>query len=235
VPTPIGAMNPCTGDAPAGGRGGGFGGAGGGLGGPGAWVMPGTYTVALTSNGKVLDSKPLRIVFDPDVKFAAGEHEKYNVMLADLQSLQARGVKVASALNALHPQMADVAKKLASTSSVPANVKAQFDALNKEYESVRKKFGVPLPAPAAGGRGGGGGRGGAPYDPENVLGRTSALRTSVMSVWEAPSAALTRQYATLKVEMPQAITQGNSVLTRATALSQTLKKYDIALTVPPVK
>ena len=56
---------------------------------PGPYVMPGTYTVALTSrHGKVLDSKPLKIVFDPDVQFAAGEHERYNAIVTDLHSLQ---------------------------------------------------------------------------------------------------------------------------------------------------
>jgi hypothetical protein len=235
VPTPIGGVNPCSADGagPAARGAGGFGG-GGGLGGPGAYVLPGTYTVALTSNGKVLDSKPLKVVFDPDVRFAAGEHEKYNTIVNDLQTLQARGVKVATALNTLHPQMTDAAQKVASNSSVPANIKSQFESLNKEYDAVRKKFGVPIPAPNAGGRGGGGGRGGAPFDPDNVLGRTSSLRTAIMGIWETPSASLTRQYATLKTEMPQAIAQANAVLARATAMSQTLKKYDITLNVPPV-
>jgi hypothetical protein len=195
--------------------------------------MPGAYTVALTSNGKVLDSKPLKVLFDPDVKFAAGEQEKYNAMITDLQSLQARGVKVANALNALHPQMADVGQKVAASGTVPATVKSQFESFNKEYDAVRKKFGVPLPVAAAGGRGGGGGRGGPPIDPENVLGKTAALRTAVVGIWETPSASLTRQYNVSKVELPQAITQANAELARATAMSATLKKYDITLNAPP--
>jgi hypothetical protein len=226
-------MNPCAGEGGQGGGGrGGFGGGGGGLAAPGAYVMPGVYTVALTSNGKVLDSKPMKVSFDPDVKFAAGEHEKYNAVVADLTSLQAKGVKAASALNTLHPQMADVGKKVADKSDIPASVKSQFEALNKEYEAVRKKFGVPINAAPAGGRGGGGGRGGA-VDPENVLGRTSALRNAVMGIWETPSAALTRQAAEAKVELPKAIADANAVLTKAATMSQTLKKYDIVLTVPP--
>lgn len=236
VPTPVGGINPCTGEAVAGGRGGGGGGGGGGgLGGPGPYVLPGTYTVALTSNGKVLDSKPVKVVFDPDVKFAAGEHEKYNSALDELQALQARGVKTATALNALYPQMADVAKKVAEGSNVPANVKTQFETLNKDFDAVRKKFGVPLPAPgAAGGRGGGGGgRGGAGANPENVLGRTTALRNGIMGIWEPPSGALSRQVNEVKLELPKAITDANAVLSRATTVSNTLKKYDITLTVPP--
>jgi hypothetical protein len=235
-------MNPCavpadSGAAPGrggGGGGGGFGG-GGGLGGPAPYVIPGTYTVALTSGGKVLDSKPLKIIMDPDVKFAAGEIDKYNAVVSDLHSIQRRGVAAASALNTLHPQMPEVAKKLEENSSVPANVKAQFDALSKEFEAVRKKFGVPLTAAPAGGRGGGGGggRGGGGADPENVLARASTLKTQLAGIWETPSASMTRQYNDARIALPKAVAEANALLGKATAVSQTLKKYDITLTVPP--
>lgn len=235
VPTPINGQNPCNDNGPAPARGGG-GAPAGGLGGPGAYVMPGVYTVALTSNGKSLDTKQLKVVFDPDVKFVAGEHEKYNTVVTDLGTLQVRAVKVASALNTLHPQMADVAKKVADNANVPAAVKAQFDAFNKQYEAARKKFGVPLPVPAAGGRGGGGGRGGAAADPENVLARATNLRNQIAGIWETPSASLTRQAGDVKLDLPKAITEGNAVLTRAEAMSQALKKYDITLNAPsPIK
>jgi photosystem II stability/assembly factor-like uncharacterized protein len=233
VPTPINGANPCAIDgAPApGGRGGGFGG-GGGLGGPGAYVMPGTYTVALTSNGKVLDSKPLKLVMDPDVKFAAGEHEKYNAVVADLTSLQARAVKVATALNGMYPMVNALRDTVAARSNVSANVKTQVEAFVRDFETTRKKFGVPLPAPNAGGRGGGG-RGGA-VAPENVLGRTTALRNAIVGIWEAPSASLTRQYTEVKVELPRAVAEGDALLTRAQTLSRTLNGVGVTFNPPAV-
>ena len=188
------------------------------------------------SGTKVLDSKPLKIVPDPDVKFAAGESERYNVVVDDLHSLQRRGVAVAAALNALHPQMADAATKVSGNSAIPASVKSQFESLNKEYEAIRKKFGVPLNAPPAGGRGGGGGgggRGGGGFDPENVLGRTSALKNALAGIWEVPSASMMRQYTDVKLALPKAITDANALLVKAASVSQALKKYDITLTVPP--
>jgi hypothetical protein len=236
VPTPYTAMNPCaTGDSAATGGGGGGGGRGGAgtIGGPGPLMMPGTYTVALVSNGKVLDSKPLKVEMDPDVHFAVGEHARYNSAVMDLHELQRRGTAAALALNRLYPQMTDASKKIGESSSIPANVKSQFDAVNKELDAVRKKFGVPLPVAPAGGRGGGGGRGAAAPDPENVLARTSTLKNAIGGVWEAPSASLVRQYNQSKLEMPKAVSEANTVLTRAAGLSQTLKKYDITLTVPP--
>jgi len=247
-------MNPCatvdsTG-APGrggGGGGGGFGG-GGGLGGPAPYVIPGTYTVALTAAGKVLDSKPLKIVMDPDVHFAVGEHERYNTIVNDLHAIQRRGVAAAGALNALYPSIADAAKNVRENANVPANVKAQFEALDKDFDALRKKFGVPtnpvtvdafgvpIPQNAAGGRGGGGGggggRGGA-VDPENVLGRASTLKTQLMGVWETPSASMVRQYNDVKIALPKAVADANALLSRANGVSQSLKKVDITLTVPP--
>jgi hypothetical protein len=216
-----------------GGGGGGFGG-GGGLGGPAPYVLPGTYTVALMSGTKVLDSKPLKIVFDPDVHFAAGEHEHYNAIVTDLHAIQRRGVAMATALNSLYPQMEAGAKTVGEKSDIPANVKTQFESLNKEFDAIRKKFGVPTNA-AAGGRGGGGGggggRGGA-VDPENVLARTSTLKTQLAGVWEAPSAASVSQYNSVKVALPKAVADGNAFLGKASAVSQALAKYGVTIKVP---
>jgi photosystem II stability/assembly factor-like uncharacterized protein len=235
VPTGYGAKNVCaaTDSVPTGRGGGGFGG-GQGLGGPGPYVLPGTYTVSLFSGGKPIDSKPLRLAFDPDVHFAAGELEKYNTIVMDLHMLQRRGVAIAKALNEVYPQMTGVAKKLSDSSgAIPAKTKTQFDSLSKDFESLRKRFGVPLPVPAAGGRGGGGGRGGPPPDPENILARTATLKNQLMGIWETPSAAMVAQYTEAKTDLPKAISDANAWLTRAAAVSQALKKYDITLTVPP--
>jgi hypothetical protein len=242
VPQPVPSagympVNPCAtpGDSAAAGRGGGGGGGfggGGGLGGPAPYVMPGTYNVALMSGAKVLDSKPLKIVFDPDVHFAAGEHERYNAIVNDLHAIQRRGVAMATALNSLYPQMTAAAKAVGEKTDIPANVKTQFESLNKEFDAIRKKFGVPTNTGAGGrGGGGGGGRGGA-ADPENVLARTSTLKNQLVGVWEAPSAASVHQYNDVKLALPKAVADGNAFLGKANSVSQALAKYGVTLKVP---
>ena len=241
VPQPVPSagylpVDPCAtpGDSTAaagrGGGGGGFGG-GGGLGGPAPFVMPGTYTVALMSGAKVLDSKPIKIVFDPDVHFAAGEHERYNAIVSDLHAIQRRGVAMATALSSLYPQMTDAVKAVGEKSDIPANVKTQFESLNKEFDAIRKKFGVPVNAGAAGRGGGGGGRGGA-VDPENVLARASTLKTQLTGIWEAPSASSLKQYNDVKIALPKAVADANAFLGKAGAVSQTLAKYGVTIKVP---
>jgi len=193
--------------------------------------MPGTYTVALMSGAKVLDSKPIKIVFDPDVHFAAGEHERYNAIVSDLHAIQRRGVAMATALSSLYPQMTDAVKAVGEKSDIPANVKTQFESLNKEFDAIRKKFGVPVNAGAAGRGGGGGGRGGA-VDPENVLARASTLKTQLTGIWEAPSASSLKQYNDVKIALPKAVADANAFLGKAGAVSQTLAKYGVTIKVP---
>jgi hypothetical protein len=155
-------------------------------------------------------------------------------------------------------------------SKAPAAVKTQFDALAKEFASLRPKFGVGAPAGGGGGRGGfggggaGGGRGAggggaagggaaasdapaqegagaaqaavaaAPAD--NLVARAGTVKGQIMAFNELPSDTLTKSYTDVKTALPKAIADANAFLARAMTMSQTLKKYDVTMTVPaPVK
>ena len=234
---PVGylAANPCaTGDAAGGGRGGaGGGGGGGGLGGPGPHVVPGTYNIALVVNGREVDKKPMRIIMDPAVQMTTVARSNYNSVVNDLHELQRRATETARRLNTLYPQFTQIAARLDSAAA-PAAAKTAFEPLKKEFDVVRVKFGVPIPAGAPGrGGGGGGGRGGA-VDPANVLGRVTTLKTSMMSFWETPSPALVAQYNTLRLEVPRAITEANAFMTKARTASEALRRFNVTLSVPPV-
>jgi photosystem II stability/assembly factor-like uncharacterized protein len=242
VPTPLPTagylpMDPCSaGDGEGGGQrgggGGGFGGGGGASAGP--HVVPGTYNVALMVDGRLADSQPLRIIMDPAVQLTADQRARYNAIAVDLHEQQRRGTVVAASLNTLYPQMTDIATRLRGTSNVPANVKTQFETLNREFDAVRVKFGVPIAA-AGGGRGGGGGggRGGGAGEPANVLARVAGLKGQVLAFWEMPSDALLRQINEVKPALDSAISEANALLTRANTVSQALRPYNITLTIPP--
>ncbi len=149
--------NPCGGGGGGRGGGGGFGGGGGNA---GPLVMPASYNVTLVVDGKTIESKPIKIVADPESQLTDVQRKRYNDILMDLHEMQRKGTPVQQALNTLYPQMTDVAAKLKDSTAVPAAVKTQFDAYNKEFDAIRVKFGVPIVA-GGGGRGGGGGGGGA--------------------------------------------------------------------------
>jgi photosystem II stability/assembly factor-like uncharacterized protein len=237
-----GFLNPCTGDAGGGGRGGGGRGGGGG-GNQGPHVMPGTYNVALIVDGKTVETKPLKIVSDPAVQMTDVQRRRYNDIVMDLHDLQRRGTQMTNALNPFYTQMTDIAGKIGGMSNVPAAVKTQFETVNKEFDAVRVKFGVPPPPPQAGGGrgggggGGGGGRGGGAAGPNpDLVNRAGTVKGQIANIWEMPSDALLKQYNDVKLALPKAIADANALLVKAMPLSQALKKYDVTLTVPsPVK
>ena len=226
---PVGYMadDPCDG-GDGGGRGAGFGGFGGG-GNAGPQVPPGSYTVALVAGGRTLDSKPMRIVMDPAARLAGAERSRWNAITMELHDAQRRGNEVQASLNTLHPQMTDIAGKIGGMANVPAAVKSQFEALNRDYEAVRVKFGVPS-GPAAGRGGGGGGRGGGAAD--NALGRVATTKNAIMGIWEPPSDAASRQAASARTALTAAIAEANAVLARAHTVSAALKPYNLTLNVP---
>jgi photosystem II stability/assembly factor-like uncharacterized protein len=259
--------NPCGGGAE--GRGGGGGGRGGGGGNAGPPVPPGSYNVALVVDGKTIETKPIKIVLDPEVQMNDVQRKRYFDIMMDLHDMQRKGTPVQQALNSVFSQMSDVAAKVKDSASVPATVKTQFEAFNKEFDAIRVKFGVPPPAGGPGGRGGGGaaagGRAGAPaaagaaapanagaentggFNPamqggfggggggrgQGLVSLAGFLKGQIMSFWELPSDSLMKQYNDLKLAFPKAILDANAFLAKGTAISDTLKKYDITLNVPP--
>ena len=92
------------------------------------------------------------------------------------------------------------------------------------------KFGVPIAA-GGGGRGRGRGRGGAP-NRADVLARAGTLKGSILSFWEAPSAALVSQYYEVKPALEAAIAEAEQMLQRARMLSETLDEEGITMEVP---
>jgi hypothetical protein len=224
--------NPCGGGA---GGGGGRGGGGGGAA-AGPMVMPGTYNVALVVGGKVIETKPLKIVADPALQTDATRKRAAELAM-DLHEVQRRGQLAADALTSVDSQMTDVTAKV-KASKAPDATKAQFDTFVKEFDAVKAKFGIgaaPAGGPGGGGGGGRGGGGGAP-DPTNVLGRVGTLKGDLVSFGDMVSDSQMKNYTELKVALPKAVSDANAILVKAMTMSAALKKYDVTLTVPaPVK
>ncbi|HEX5215649.1 MAG TPA: hypothetical protein VFV98_09315, partial [Vicinamibacterales bacterium] len=228
-PSGANPTNPC-GGAGFGGGGGGFGGGGGGQQGP--LVLPGTYTVSLLVDGKVVDSKPMKVVIDPANQMTDLQRRRYYDVVMDLHEMQKKGNEVAAALTPLQAQLTEIEGKSAS---LPPDIKTQFDAVNKEWATVKEKWGVAPPAPPAGGGGGGRG-GGPPPNPNDVLARAGQVKAGMMAFYDVPSDSLSRGYTDVKAAMPKAIAETNAWLVKATALSNSLKKMNITFTVPaPIK
>jgi photosystem II stability/assembly factor-like uncharacterized protein len=205
-----------------GGGGGGFGGGGGGN--PGPWVLAGTYTVELVVDGKVTGTKPLRVMADPEVVLTEVERKRMYDMAMELHTLQRRANDLIATVSPLNTRMAGVAKEVSAKTDIPADVKSQVEALTKEVAALATKL-----VPQGGGRGGGGGgRGGA--DPSPVARAGQAKNGLMAGMW--PTQATLAAYNEAKTGIPALFNDATALLTRAQALSATLAKHGVTLTVP---
>jgi len=215
--SPFGAGCP----APVGqGGGGGFGGGGVNVAGP--YVIGGVYNVALVVDGKTVDTKPLRVNDDPDVALTSAERKRMFDMAMEIHGLQPRVTDASTAHGALTRQMAELTKSIGDRSDIPADVKASFEAFNKELAALAPKLTTPQ------GRGGGGGRGGAT---ESLPAKVGQAKTGLFAGM-SPADPTVRAYTEVKAQTPKAIADLNAVIAKATTLAGTLAKYNLTLTVP---
>jgi photosystem II stability/assembly factor-like uncharacterized protein len=208
--------------AGCGGGGGGFGGFGGG-GTAGPFVLPGAYNVALVVDGKTVDTRPVRVMADPEIVLTDAERRKLFDLAMEMHELQRRGTEVANSLTPFSARMTELSKELESRSDLPADVKSMFESVNKELAALTPKF-----SPPAGGRGGRGGGGGAADSP---LARAATAKNGMMGgMW--PTQATFTAYTDAKAQAPKLFVEANALLTRASALSAALAKHNITLSVP---
>lgn len=212
-----------------GGRGGG--GFGGGAAPAGPFVLAGTYNVSLIVDGKTVDTKPLRVTNDPDVALTALERRRMFDMAMEMHELQRTGNEVTAALNPFNTAVTQLAKDIPGRNDIPADVKAQFDAIGKQLTALMPKF-------AAGGfgRGGGGGGGGAAgggrgATPPSVVARIGQAKNGLMGGM-GPTAQTMKAYNDSKTEFPKAVAEVNALFAKAAPVATALAKYNVKLEVP---
>jgi hypothetical protein len=186
--------------------------------------------VALLVDGKEVARKPLTLVADPQVMLTAEQRLAYNALANELHAAQQAGAAAAAPLAALNSQMRAVAAKVDSAASLPADVKAEFAQFRKDFDALRAKFGVGVPAIGGPGGGGGFGGGGAGND-ANVLGRVGQAKSNVLAVWELPSDALRKQADAAKTALAAAVAEANAFVPKARALSGKLAASGIMMNV----
>jgi hypothetical protein len=208
-----------------------------------------------------VETKPLKVVADPDVALTAIERKKLYDMAMEMHDLQRVATDISGALTPLNTRMGEIGKEIASRNDIPADVKASVDGFTKELAAVMPKFaaggggrgGQPSPAATAGQAGAGAaatagqaGAGAAPAAGQagqagqappvvSVAGRITQAKNGMMGgMW--PTAQTTRAYDDAKAMAPKAFTEANAVIAKAAALSATLAKHKLTLAAPaPIK
>ena len=189
-------------------------------------MLPGSYTVALVVDGKTVATKPLRVVADPEVVLTQTERKRLYDMAMELHGLQQRASDVLASIVPVQRQMPEVMKQVTAKTDLPADVKTQTEAFDKELTALVTKL-----APPQGGRGGGGGGRGGP-EPSAIVRATQAKNGLMGGMW--PTQSTIDAFNEAKTGVPAAITEANATLAKAQTVSAALAKHGITLTVPAV-
>ena len=217
--------------AGCGGGGGGFGGGGFGFGGgggnPGPFVLPGVYNVSLIVDGKSIETRPLRVMADPEVSLTEVERKRMYDMAIELHDLQRRVADVNSAFTSVNRQIPGIQKTIEGRSDLPADVKSSFESVDKSLLEMTARL-----APPAGGRGGGGGGGGGRGGvADSPVARLAQAKNGLMGGMPATSQTLD-SYKRSKAEIPKVLEEAQGLLAKLQTLSAALAKHNITLTVP---
>ncbi len=182
------------------------------------------YSVALVIDGRTVETRPLRVTADPEVALTELERRKMYDMAMEMHELQKRGAEIATSVQALQREATAIATAIGARTDVPAEIKASFEAFDKDLTALAPKFAAP-----AGGRGGG--RGAAPTGDQPIA-RAAQAKNGLMGTMPLTEGT-TKAYADAKAQMPKAVTEANAVFAKAATLAPTLAKYNLTLTPPP--
>lgn len=130
-------------------------------------------------------------------------------------------------LTPVNQQLPEIAETITSRSDIPTEVKAAFEAFQKEMAAA-----VPRLAAAAGGGGRGGGRGGGTTAAPNPLARIGVAKNGLMGAMSATAQTL-QAYHDAKTQGPKALSEIDALAVKAFAMSAMLAKHDITLKVTP--
>jgi hypothetical protein len=180
--------------------------------------------VSLFVDGKVVDTRPIRVDVDPEVALTPVERKKQFDMAMEMHDLQRRASEVSTALQPFSTRMAELAKEIGGRTDLPAEVRSSFEALNKDVSALMPRFQASF-----GGRGGGGG--GTTTPNPSVLARIGQAKNGLMGGF-VPTAQTLEAYDEAKAATPKAIADANALFARAATVSTSLAAYKLTLTPP---
>ena len=185
-------------------------------------MIGGVYNVSLIVDGRTVETRPLRVNDDPEVVLTSAERKRMFDMAMDIHTLQPTVTDASAAHASLTRQTTELATTIGGRSDIPADVKASFDAFNKELAALAPKLTTPQ------GRGGGGGRGGAT---ESLVVKVGQAKSGLMAGM-SPGDQTMRAYTEVKAQTAKTIADLNAVIAKAATLSATLAGHNLTLTVP---
>jgi len=176
----------------------------------GPWVVPGTYTVRLTVNGRTY-TQPLTVRMDPRVKASTATLARQFALSKGLYDDIARTRAALDSVRALRAGLRELRQRSAGDA-------AAIDSLDRAAGALEG---------GGGGFGGGGGGGGTTSTLGGIIGQLGQLYDALQEVDAAPTTQLVSAVQEAQRDVPAAIGRWTTLRTRATS------RFGSQLRMPP--
>jgi hypothetical protein len=174
-----------------------------GLNGP--FVLPGRYRARLTVEGKEVASTEVPVQGDPDITLSDADRLAWFETARELHELARKANQTANRVVDGHEHLGKAQEALKKGGGAAESIQSTAEELSKQWETLRKRFGV------SGGPGFG-------DDRENLRGRINQLRGAVMGATALPTEVQMRLLAELRAALPQAVEEVDLAVARLRTL-----------------
>ena len=203
-------------------------------GGAGPFVLPGTYRVALSVDGRDAVTKSVIVNGDPLSVITDADRKQWHDLSLAVHQLEGVAGMAAGRIAALSASGRAVQAFVNQAQTPPPAIRTSVDALNRELAALRRQFSVSVPgeaAPSGRGGGGGGGRGGVAPVPNQL----SGVKGQLMQSTSRPTETALRTAREARQDLVAAIEAINRIITTTLpAVYQSLGQPQLAPSVTPM-
>jgi hypothetical protein len=176
----------------------------------GPLVLPGSYRVALTVDGREAQTVNVRVQGDPEIQITDADRKTHFDTVVALHALQGTMNEAADVVLDMNKQVDAINDALKSQSNVPGSLKSMIADLDKQVDDLRTRLGVG----SQGGFGGGGNT--------NVRGRVGQLKGQIMNSTSLPTETQTRVASEVRTAAAKVVDDVNAAVAKFPALYKEL-------------
>ncbi len=200
------------------------------LGGNAPFVLPGTYRVALSVDGREIGASPVVVSGDPLSEMSDADRKLWHDVSLAVHQLQGIAGLMRAKVAAVTGSFGTMRSLVAQAQNPPAALRASVDAVDRDLRTLRRQFAVTLPGePEPGGRGGGAG-GVAP-----VPGQFGTVKSQLLASTSRPTEIQMRLAREAREDLVTAVGALNRIITTSLpAVYQALGQPQLAPSLTPM-
>ena len=176
----------------------------------GPLVLPGTYRVSLSVDGRETQTANLRVQGDPEIQITDADRKTHFDTVLALHALQGTMNEAADVVLDMNKQIDSINDALKGQANVPGSLKTMIAELDKQVDELRTRLGVS----GQGGFGGGGNT--------NVRGRVGQLKGQVMNSTSLPTETQTRLASDVRAAASKVVDEVNAAVAKFPSLYKEL-------------